>query len=334
MPFNASGLDRWSHRRHSHHLWALHGQPRVMKVSVTDVRLVVGCFRCLAAALLSLLMASQTVTPARGMPVEGHAQRLDAASFKVVSRATTRLITLRSELTVPNSPLSLMGGPRFGERLPSTVWGYAISRVTTRSVVAGRVRLALLENELEVFATPSIGPGQRVRPGTYLLTTFGPSRPIIRSLNLPHRTQLGRPVRQSYNYFSSFLSQAGTELHPTASVNYLNTAKTFTFFGLAGRTNVQLNYSSSFACLVEPTVDTCAEKIVAREALGLLPVIGEGGVATAFTQPGVVPIGTHKQLFEATTGSVGAQVAGFWLALRTRSLGGQEPSTNVAKEQQ
>lgn len=267
--------------------------------------------------VLTLLLSSSPAHPTTTLH-SVQAGRV-AAGFATLE-ATSRLVTMTRDYEVPNSPASLLGGPAFGMPLPSTVLGFALSSVKSHRVLAGRVRTRFLESDIGVLASPGFGPARIVRPGTYVLTTFGPARRVIKSLELPRGTTVGPAQKHGYNYFAGHLSQTGLEVHPTAAVAYASAPRTFTVQAVASNTRLLLQYSAIVTCLVDPEVETCADKVVAGEAGGLLPGIGQGAIGVSYTQPGSVPGGRYKRLFEATSGSLGATSGGMWLSFQTPEL--------------
>ncbi|GAA4120924.1 hypothetical protein GCM10022215_25230 [Nocardioides fonticola] len=215
-----------------------------------------------------------------------------------------------------------MGGPAFGRALPDPVIGYALSRLDDGRVVAGRLRLRLLEQDLGLLASPSIGGIDDVRPGRYALTVFGPASRVIPSLDLPPGTRLGTARPWSASFAGGFLSRTGTELHPTFDLRFTTTDRTFTTFGLADRADLPLAYAASYTCLV-PAADTCAEQALRGEATGLMSITGSGGggLSAADNQPGELAPGSHRRLFEQVLGSLGTRIVGFWLAFEAPTMG-------------
>lgn len=274
-----------------------------------DVRRGISVVASLAATILAL-----STVGAEAEPLHTIALRSEVADSKVTrpTTASTRLITLPAEFQVPG-PAARLGGPRFLDPLPELAWGFALSRTNTHTVAAGRLRLALLENDFGVYAAVPLGPGRRVRPGTYLLTVFGPAKRVIRSLDFPPGTSIGPSMPQPFGYFADHISETGTEVHPTTSITYTPTPTTFTLEGVVAKTDIGANYSANLTCLVPPDTQTCAGE--ATQAGGLLPGNSDASASANWTQPGVLPPGTYKRLFEATTGSLGAQAAGFWISL-------------------
>lgn len=268
--------------------------------------------RCVAALTLAV---SLTATGMNDASSSAEPARDSNGREDMTSVATTRLIRLPADWEVPG-PAERMGGPRyFVDQLPGLAWGFAVSRPRTHTVAAGRLRLALLENDFGVYGALALGPGRRVRSGTYLLTIFGPATRVIRSLQFPRGTAFGSAATQPVSYFADYLSQDGTEVHPTTSITYSPSPTTFTLEGVAQTNSTGYNYSANLSCLVPPDVETCAGE--PTEAGGLLPGVNDASAASNWTQPGALAPGTYKRLFEATSGAAGAKAAGFWLALDT-----------------
>lgn len=272
----------------------------------------------------SLLTGAAVAICCAGMPIksaglESHAitNTSQPGRAATASVAQTRILQLPKGLQLTNDAAARIGAPDFGSSLPTPVWGYAISNLDTHRVVAGRMRFALLEDELSIPTSIRFGPSLNIRPGTYLLTTIGGSRRIIDSLALPANARTGRATPHAYRLFTDLLSQSGLEVHPTTSTTFENVDRMWTVFGLASSSENGLSYASSFSCLVPNTSLTCADKVISQETLGLLPALSNGSVATNYTQPNSSPNGPYTRLFESTTGSLQTVVAGFWLGVQT-----------------
>lgn len=125
-----------------------------------------------AAGLLMLILMSAAMV---AVPSTAAAQR--SGTLTVVGRGNSSLVvTVTSRVRLGTDMLDPMGGPGYGEPLPTPYFGFAFSRLRDGRVVAGWIRSRYLENTLGVYANLPVGVGQVLRPGRYRLTLFGRGR--------------------------------------------------------------------------------------------------------------------------------------------------------------